>query len=448
MSRSESVGLVATLLLRAGLRFAAPFRFIFFLAAGLRTVRFLVVFFFDAGLRTVRFLAVFFFDAFFRTGFRPVGRFRAVFFRAGDFFFLAATSIPPLCSRVTARESVERSVEEKSAPVKGQCSAAALFPADDRPGPREAGARRGRCGLVGCGMIAAITDLLLPTAMFSLMFGMGLTLTAGDFQRVARTPAATVLGTLLQLVGMPMVGIGIALAYGLPPLLAAGLVVIAACPGGMFSNMYVHLARGNTALSVTLTATATMVTLFTLPLWVRGMLSSMGGEAASIEVPVLETALELGGLTVLPVGIGMLVRGRRPEAVKLEKWLTRTAAVVIVGGMAFEGLQRPDLPIEAFQQSLAPAVWLAVAAVAAGIAIPALLRLPTRDVATIAVELVVKNALLGLVLARRSLEFDAVLPIFAFSLVQTPLGILVLVGWRLLARRDLLEGPARDSASA
>jgi BASS family bile acid:Na+ symporter len=104
-------------------------------------------------------------------------------------------------------------------------------------------------------------------SMFTLMLGMGLTLQGDDFRRIATSPRATLVGTVLQLLVMPIVGMAIARFFGLSQVLSSGIVVLAACPGGMFSNMMVHLARGNTALSVTLTATATLVTLFTLPLW-------------------------------------------------------------------------------------------------------------------------------------------------------------------------------------
>jgi BASS family bile acid:Na+ symporter len=150
-----------------------------------------------------------------------------------------------------------------------------------------------------------INEWIVPAGMFALMFGMGLALTVDDFRRVVLLPQATVVGTFLQLVGMPLAGFGLAHAFALDPLLAAGLVIIAACPGGVMSNMFVHLGRADTALSITLTATATAVTLFTIPLWVRAVLASFGEAGANIEMPVIETALYLGGFTILPVAVGM-----------------------------------------------------------------------------------------------------------------------------------------------
>jgi BASS family bile acid:Na+ symporter len=288
-------------------------------------------------------------------------------------------------------------------------------------------------------MESFVADFLLPAGMLALMFGMGLTLRTDDFRRIASAPTATALGTVLQLIGMPLVGIAIALWFELPPLLGAGLIVAAACPGGMFSNVYVHLARANTALSVTLTATATLVTLFTLPLWVGAGVARLGGAGAELEMPVLDTALQLGMLTILPLALGMATRALRPQLAAAEKWLTRFGVVVITAGVAYDATQRGELPVAEFQASLPPALSLAAAGLVMGILGPALLRLPSRDAATITVELVVKNTLLGIVLARHSLGFDATIPILAFGAFQTPVGALVLITWRVLARHGLLR---------
>jgi BASS family bile acid:Na+ symporter len=293
-----------------------------------------------------------------------------------------------------------------------------------------------------------LVDILVSCAMFALMFSMGLTLTSADFRRIAQTPRATVVGTVLQLMVMPVLGIALARAYALPPLLTAGLVVVAACPGGMFSNVYIHVARGHTALSVTLTATATLITLFTLPLWVRFALADMSGPDAAIDMPVLGTALQLGLLTVLPIGIGMWVRSRRPETLDWERRISLTSMLALCVGVGIDGAGRPDPPTAEFVMSLAPVAWFAVAAVAIGIIVPTLFRISTRDSVTIAVELVVKNTLLGIVLVTQALEFEAIVPIVVFMLFQTPAGVLLLVGWRLLARLGYLEAAPRRSTEA
>jgi BASS family bile acid:Na+ symporter len=284
----------------------------------------------------------------------------------------------------------------------------------------------------------ALGDWILSGAMFALMFGMGLTLTLADFRRVAADPTATIVGTVLQLIVMPIVGFGLARLFELPPLLTAGMVVFAACPGGMFSNMYVHIARGHTALSITLTAIATLVTLFTLPLWVRVVSASSSDTGQAIEMPVLDTALQLGSLTVLPVLLGMATRNARPSSLSWEKSLSRVSAGIIVVTAFLQAGGQPELPIEAFERSFMPVAWFSISAVALGIGASALLRLGSRDAVTIGVELVVKNTLLGIVLVNNALDFEALVPVFVFAVVQGPTGILLLVTWRMLVAAGYL----------
>jgi bile acid:Na+ symporter, BASS family len=280
-----------------------------------------------------------------------------------------------------------------------------------------------------------LADFIVSGGMCALMFAMGLTLTRDDFRRISRTPVPTFVGTVLQLVVMPLIGISIARAFDLPPLLTAGLVVLSACPGGMFSNMFIHVARGHTALSITLTATSTLVTLFTLPIWVRLALSRADGVQADVEMPILETALRLAMLTILPIGLGMVTRAQRPSTVRWETWLSRMSVVLICVGAGIDGADRPEPPSAEFFQSVVPVAWYALASVTAGTLIPALFRISARDGVTIAVEIVVKNTLLGIVLLTQTVDFVAVVPLLVYMMIQTPAGILLLVAWRMLARR-------------
>ncbi len=287
------------------------------------------------------------------------------------------------------------------------------------------------------------TDIALGAGMFILMFGMGLTLSLADFRRIATSPRATIVGTVLQLLIMPVVGLALANYFELSPILSTGILVVAACPGGMFSNMFVHFAGGNTALSVTLTATATFITLFTLPLWVRFAITTFSaGDAATIVMPILETALRLSTLTILPIVIGMICRARMPELANWERRFTMSGVLLIGVSVAFEGGSQPDIPIDEFITSIAPAFAFAIAAMAIGCLVPTLFRIPARETVTIAVELVVKNTLLGIVLVGQALDFEAVLPIFAFAAFQTPGGLTLLAGWRFLKRRGAFKSDA------
>src|SRR5690606_28072981 len=110
-----------------------------------------------------------------------------------------------------------------------------------------------------------LTEIGLPAALFVIMVGMGMTLTPRDFHEVLVAPRATLFGLLAQVLALPVISFGLAWLLSLPPALAVGLVVIAACPGGTTSNLFAYLGRGDVALSIILTVLASLITIITLP---------------------------------------------------------------------------------------------------------------------------------------------------------------------------------------
>jgi BASS family bile acid:Na+ symporter len=282
----------------------------------------------------------------------------------------------------------------------------------------------------------AVGGWTVPASMFGLMLAMGLTLTPDDFRRIVRMPLPTLLGTALQLVGMPVVGLLLARAYALEPMLATGLVVIAACPGGAMTNLLCHIGKADVALSITLTALATTATLFTIPLWVHA--AHGGGVTGTVDMPVLDTALSLGAFTVLPVALGMLARHLRPSLLAWEPWLTRASAVAMVVAIGVAAARREDPPMAALAATWLPALLLLLAAVVMGVGTPLAVGLGWRVAATIGVELAIKNGVLGLFVATQSLRsVEAAVPIVAFMGFQLPVGFGILglyALWRRLAR--------------
>jgi BASS family bile acid:Na+ symporter len=274
---------------------------------------------------------------------------------------------------------------------------------------------------------------IVPASMFGLMLGMGLTLTPDDFRRVVRMPRATLVGTFLQLVAMPLAGLAIAHGFALEPFLATGLIIVASCPGGALSNVLCHLFKADTALSITLTATGTAITLFTIPLWVRFAAVA----EHSVDMPLLHTALTLGGFTVLPVALGMVLRALRPALAAREPLLTRASTLTMVVAVTVDALTREAPPLAALAASWQPALLLLGAAVVMGVGLPLLLGLDTRDAVTIAVELCIKNGVLGLFVATQSLRsIEAGVPIAAFLTFQLPVGIGVLSLYNAWLRRQ------------
>lgn len=291
-----------------------------------------------------------------------------------------------------------------------------------------------------------IIDWVLRAALFSLMFGMGLALTTGDFRRIVRLPGPVVAGTLLQLVAMPAIGYGLVLIFDLPALLAVGLVVAAACPGGMLSNTAVYYAGGNTALSITLTATATAVTLFTMPLWIRATLSHYPDIAEAVSIPVFGTAMELGGLTILPVALGMALRNKKPAFVRLERPLTAIGAIGVLAAIALDVMSRPDLPTQEVAISTVPVLLLVGAAGVLGLGLPIVFRQPAQDAVTVSVEICLKNTMLGFVVVSTTFaEFAPNVPIALYVTFVGPLVLAVLIGHRVQVAR---AGRAGDHQSS
>jgi bile acid:Na+ symporter, BASS family len=121
------------------------------------------------------------------------------------------------------------------------------------------------------------------------MLGMGLTLTPEDFKRVVIYPKAVVIGLAAQLIVLPIVGFGIASVFPLDPQLAVGMMILAACPGGATSNMITFLAGGDVALSVTLTAISSFITVFTIPLVINLSMQAFLGQGTTLQLPFLST---------------------------------------------------------------------------------------------------------------------------------------------------------------
>jgi BASS family bile acid:Na+ symporter len=281
-------------------------------------------------------------------------------------------------------------------------------------------------------MDGVIGTWIVPASMFALMFAMGLTLTLDDFRRIALMPMPTVVGTVLQLVAMPLAGLGLARAYELEPLLATGVVIVAACPGGVMTNVLCHLGKADVPLSITLTASATMIALFTIPLWVR----AVAGASGAVDMPVLETAVSLGVFTVLPAVVGMAARHVWPALLAYEPRITRVATVAMVAALTVEALRRENPPVAALAATWQPALLLLLAALAMGVGVPLLLGLGWRTAATIGVEICVKNTVLGLFVATQSLRsLEAAVPIVAFMTFQIPVGLGVLGVYALWRRR-------------
>lgn len=239
----------------------------------------------------------------------------------------------------------------------------------------------------------------LPIALFIIMIGMGLSLTPTDFRRVAEQPRAVVVGTLGQLILIPLLGFAVAAVFS-SGVLAAGLVLVAVCPGGTTSNLICYLARSNLALSITLTVISSFATIATIPPLVNLGLELFTGEGEVIRLPFMKTLITMSVIVLIPTAIGMAVRGRKPELAKrFEPLISKfSALVLLLIVIAIVWSEWARLP-EWLGHSFVPIVALNAAALGASWAIARLSGLAPRDRLTVVIELSLKNTTIGLLIA-------------------------------------------------
>lgn len=161
---------------------------------------------------------------------------------------------------------------------------------------------------------------ILPLSLFIIMLGMGLSLIVDDFKRIAEYPKATMIGLINQLIFLPIIAFGLVSILNLSPMVAVGFMLLAACPGGTTSNLITHVSRGDTALSITLTAISSFISIVTIPLIISYALIHFVGEGQTIELPVVKTIAQILVITVIPVLIGMAIRHFAPDfAIRMDK---------------------------------------------------------------------------------------------------------------------------------
>jgi BASS family bile acid:Na+ symporter len=177
-----------------------------------------------------------------------------------------------------------------------------------------------------------LSKVFLPISLAIIMLGMGMTLAPNDFTRIIRDPKAILIGLTNQLIFLPVIGFLLAIASGLSPVMAIGLMILATCPGGPTSNLITQVCRGNIALSVTLTAIASIVSILTIPFILSYALDYFGsGTNVIIKLPILDTIFQIMGITVIPISLGMLIRRLKTNfATRMEKPMRMASTIIFI----------------------------------------------------------------------------------------------------------------------
>jgi len=276
---------------------------------------------------------------------------------------------------------------------------------------------------------SVLTELFLPFSLAVIMFGMGLSLRVEDFKRILIYPKAVGIGLLNQLIILPVIAFGIAKAFQLPPELAVGLMILAVCPGGATSNLITHLAKGDAALSITLTAFSSVITVFSIPFLVNFSISYFipGGEAQQLEV--VGTVVSVLFITLIPVALGMITLAKAPALA--QKWdqpfrkiSTVFFVIIVLAAILKERENLVQYFIEAGPASLA----LNLSTLAVSFAMAKWTGLPFRQGLTIAIESGIQNGTLGITIAATLLVNSVMsIPSAIYSLLMFGTAALVIL---------------------
>ena len=239
--------------------------------------------------------------------------------------------------------------------------------------------------------------VFLPLALAVIMTSLGMSLTAEDFKRVAVRPKGVSIGLLNLLLLSPLLAFAIAHLFDLEPGLAVGLVLLGASPGGTLANLLTHFARGETALSITMTAISSLAAVITVPLFLSLATDHFDAAHLDMDVNMLGVVARVLVITVVPLSLGMWLRARRPDAVVgAEPRVRRIAAVVFAAAVIGVIVAEHDRVIDNLGAVAGAAITLNIAAMTMSFTIARLASLDSRQSTAIAMELGIHNATLAI----------------------------------------------------
>jgi bile acid:Na+ symporter, BASS family len=243
---------------------------------------------------------------------------------------------------------------------------------------------------------SVFATVLLPIALAVIMLSLGMSLTLDDFRRVVIYPKAVGIGLANLLLLSPFLAFAVAEAYNLEPVLAVGLVLLGASPGGVLANLLTHLARGDTALSITMTATSSLAAIILVPVFLKLATSHFGASELDTHVSLIGVVARVLLITVIPLSIGMWLRARRPQRVtEIGGTVRRTALVVFVAVVVGVIIVEQDRVVDNLGAVAGAAITLNLLAMAGSFTIARLARLSSRQATAIAMELGIHNSTLA-----------------------------------------------------
>ena len=277
-----------------------------------------------------------------------------------------------------------------------------------------------------------ITQIFLPISLAIIMFGMGLTLVINDFTRLFTYPKEVIIGLFNQLVFLPLIGFLIILLFDLNSSMAIGIMILSLCPGGPTSNLITQVARGNIGLSVTLTALASLITVFTIPIILSKAITYFTGETdIVIELPIVQTMIQILVITVIPVSIGMLIRKKNEAfAIRMERPMRIASTVLFIIIFLLVMFANKDLIVQAMKEVGLATLLLNLLTMGLGYLTARIFGIKGKSQISITIESGIQNGTLAFVIATTILNnVEMGLPTGAYSIWMFITGGILM--WRL-----------------
>lgn len=295
-------------------------------------------------------------------------------------------------------------------------------------------------------MDSALTAVFLPAALGIVMLGLGLGLTTADFSRVVAYPGAVLAALACQVVVLPIVCFGLVLAFDLPPLLAVGMMLLAASPGGTTANLYSHLFGGDVALNVTLTAINSVLAVFTLPIIVNVSLAYFVGGADTLGLQVSKVA-QVFAIVLVPVALGMLTRRRWPRFAERMHVPVKIMSVLVLVGVIVGAVMKERETLTTYVGDIGLiAIVFSLISLVTGYLVPRAFRIGRRQAIASSMEIGIHNSTLAITIALSpalldSTEMAVPAAIYGIVMFFTAAAVGTMIGQRV-------ERPAEAEAVA
>lgn len=279
--------------------------------------------------------------------------------------------------------------------------------------------------------------ILLPLSLAFIMFSMGLSLVLDDFKRVVTHPLAMGFGLVSQMLMLPIIAFILVSLFSLEPNLAVGLIILAACPGGITSNLLTHIAGGDSALSVSLTAVTSLAGVLSIPIIVNLGMAWYAGSTDTLALPLGSMITGVFVISTLPLVMGMSLRHfRRVWALRIEPGARKAAVFLFVLIVAATFMGQWGSIGEFFNEAGPAVIALNLATIAFALAGAKMLRLERRQAIAIGLECGLQNAAMGIFVAGTLLANNTmVIPSIIYALVMN-----ISAAAFIVANRDTARG--------